>query len=208
MQRSIILVFLIWLVTLAVGFSLVENYRARPSSTALTNCQWISASGKVPNWTGKDGSPNPAHCKQLWMFIHPMCPCTLASIDELEKVVARTSDQMETTIYIWLPWNAPPDWPDSSLVRSARSIPNVRIELDIDGAIAKSHSASTSGHVLLFDCDGSLLFNGGITSQRGHAGDNYGSASILAFLRGEPSFTHSTPVFGCSLGVCVGDDQP
>jgi hypothetical protein len=44
-----------------------------------------------------------------------------------------------------------------------------------------------------------LIFSGGLTGSRGHAGDNAGRASVIALLdHGTPS-RRSTSVFGCSL---------
>ena len=56
----------------------------------------------------------------------------------------------------------------------------------------------TSGHALLFDRDGHLLFSGGITPARGHEGDNFGASAIAARLAGRPA-PAETPVFGCPI---------
>jgi hypothetical protein len=57
----------------------------------------------------------------------------------------------------------------------------------------------TSGQTFLYDARGTLLFSGGITGARGHAGDNAGRASIVALLNRAGAATTSTNVFGCSL---------
>jgi hypothetical protein len=58
--------------------------------------------------------------------------------------------------------------------------------------------ALTSGHTVVYDPSGRLLFSGGITSARGHAGENMGSELILAQLaRKTNPQTHA--VFGCPL---------
>ncbi len=46
---------------------------------------------------------------------------------------------------------------------------------------------------------GTLLFSGGITGARGHAGDNAGRAAIVALLNQLNPATTATNVFGCSL---------
>jgi len=58
---------------------------------------------------------------------------------------------------------------------------------------------TTSGHVVLYDADGKLVFNGGITSSRGHSGDNAGRAAITKLVHHESAAVPEAPVFGCSL---------
>ena len=70
---------------------------------------------------------------------------------------------------------------------------------DLDGQEASRFGAQTSGHTLLFGIDGHLLFSGGITSSRGHAGTNVGESSIIALLKNEVPIRTETLVFGCSL---------
>jgi len=60
----------------------------------------------------------------------------------------------------------------------------------------------TSGDLVLYDADGRLLFHGGITSARGHSGDNLGRSAIQALLWKEPAQTASTSSFGCPLFSC------
>jgi hypothetical protein len=57
----------------------------------------------------------------------------------------------------------------------------------------------TSGQVLLYDVSGRLVFRGGITAGRGHAGDNVGRDNVVAFLLHDTVPAESTPVFGCSI---------
>jgi hypothetical protein len=53
---------------------------------------------------------------------------------------------------------------------------------------------------MLYDARGALLFSGGITGARAHAGDNPGRSALVALLNRQ-SGTHAstTNVFGCSL---------
>ena len=44
-----------------------------------------------------------------------------------------------------------------------------------------------------------LLFSGGITVARGHAGDNTGRGAIEELIDGETAVSRRTPVFGCAL---------
>ena len=52
---------------------------------------------------------------------------------------------------------------------------------------------------MFYDARGALLFSGGITGARGHAGDNAGRRAIVALLNRSPARSRATNVFGCSL---------
>jgi hypothetical protein len=52
---------------------------------------------------------------------------------------------------------------------------------------------------VLYDSAGNLLFRGGITSARGHAGDNAGRAAVVSLLTSDEAEGRDTPVFGCPL---------
>ena len=49
------------------------------------------------------------------------------------------------------------------------------------------------------------MFHGGITTLRGHEGDNDGAAAIVALLTTGKSTVIRTPVFGCSIDQCEGE---
>jgi hypothetical protein len=92
------------------------------------------------------------------------------------------------------------------LRRSAAEIPGVSVLSDPDGAEARRFGAQTSGHTLLFDHTGRLLFSGGITQSRGHAGDNAGESAIVSLINTQAADQTKTQVFGCSLfGRAVED---
>jgi hypothetical protein len=78
-------------------------------------------------------------------------------------------------------------------------MPGVQAGCDEDGVLAKQFGASTSGHVLLYHADGRLLFSGGITNARGHAGSSAGLEAILSLLNRGTAEQADAPVFGCPL---------
>jgi hypothetical protein len=75
----------------------------------------------------------------------------------------------------------------------------VTVVRDDDGRHAKQFGAATSGQTLLYDQDGALVFSGGITGARAHAGDNLGRQSLVALLNRQPAARTGTSVFGCPL---------
>jgi hypothetical protein len=70
---------------------------------------------------------------------------------------------------------------------------------DDRGVEAERFGTSTSGQTLLYSADGRLLFSGGITGSRGHAGDNEGRDGLVALLTRAGSGRTRASVFGCPL---------
>ena len=78
-------------------------------------------------------------------------------------------------------------------------MPGVAVMDDVDGKLAKLFGAETSGYVVIYNPQGKLLFNGGITGSRGHAGDNAGLSAAVGWLTDNNSHLRCTSVYGCSL---------
>jgi hypothetical protein len=135
----------------------------------------------------------------LLMFLHPQCPCSTASLAELTMLMSRASDRIATKTIFVAPASVPEGWTDSSLWQQANSIPGTAATIDAGGHEASAFHITTSGEVRLYDPAGHLIFQGGITSSRGHEGDNAGVDSILALARGQSSQVIRTPVFGCAV---------
>ncbi len=161
----------------------------------------------APGEVGHVSSAWPAHSSiqlasdraTLVMFAHPQCPCSRASMDELAQIMARVQGKVRAYVLLYTPRGASRDWQNTTTCRNAAAIPGVTVLSDIDGADAERFGAETSGHTFLFDPNGRLLFNGGITASRGHSGDNAGESAIVSLIDNNlPKFTR-TLVFGCSF---------
>jgi hypothetical protein len=184
-----IVLCLSWLLAVAAGLFGMAKYERTPGSAARTPRHWPTGTG-----IALDGSR-----ATLLMFAHPKCPCTRASIGELNRLLARCRGQVSPRILFFTPDNAAAEWTQTSLWPSAQAIPGVIVESDPGGKRAKQFGAETSGHVVLYNAGGELLFQGGITAGRGHAGDNSGESSVVALLSAQNASTQKTPVFGCAL---------
>ncbi len=90
-------------------------------------------------------------------------------------------------------------WVRTDTWRQAEAIPGVQVVSDLNGTLSHQFGAFTSGQTYLYDGHGRLLFSGGLTSERGHEGDNAGLSAALAILRGRTPAQTRTPVFGCPL---------
>jgi hypothetical protein len=108
------------------------------------------------------------------------------------------------------PEGAGEGWERTDLWQRASAIPGVCVVTDPCGAEARRFGAATSGQAMLYDPAGKLLFCGGITGARGHAGGNAGFDAVLQrFQVASAMPTTQTPVYGCELfaPVCKSDSS-
>jgi hypothetical protein len=135
----------------------------------------------------------------LVLFAHPHCPCTRASLHELDGILAETQNRVSVTVVFTIPDGVPAGWEQGDLWNSATNIPGLRVIRDRGGQEAHRFDVKGSGHVLLYAPSGKLFFSGGITESRGHEGDNEGHSAVVSFILNGHAPVSDTPVFGCSL---------
>jgi hypothetical protein len=141
----------------------------------------------------------------LFMFLHPKCPCSAASVEELARLMTECNGRLKAQVLFYQPLDQPDSWSQTSLWQAARAIPGVSVRFDHDAQLARQMGVTTSGQVLFFDQFGRLKFSGGITASRGHAGDNDGVDAIVADVQdsqGSAAHLSRTPVYGCGLYSC------
>jgi hypothetical protein len=134
----------------------------------------------------------------LVMFAHPECPCTRASLAELDVLMARISGKVAASVRFRKPGAKEDEVRNAALWRKASSIPGVSPGFDGDDAQVARFGAQVSGQTLLYDPNGRLVFRGGITRARGHEGNNAGLNAVIRLVNGEPADAQAR-VFGCSL---------
>ncbi|HSK71979.1 MAG TPA: hypothetical protein VK892_09815 [Pyrinomonadaceae bacterium] len=135
----------------------------------------------------------------LVFFAHPKCPCTRASLRELSRLMTEVDDKLQVFVVFNKPRDESGGWTETDLRESAEAIPNARVLIDENERETDIFNARTSGLALLYDREGNLRFNGGITASRGHEGDNAGRNAIFEIVTKEADKTAETFVFGCSL---------
>ncbi|HEY9757540.1 MAG TPA: hypothetical protein V6C97_20395 [Oculatellaceae cyanobacterium] len=200
LKGHIVLVSLavLWVCSIA-GFGYLIRYDMEEGSTGVVAAGWPS---QTP--LSLEGQGN-----TLVVFLHPQCPCSMATVTELAKVV----DHYRAPLKIYA--DIANSYLDSKtkqlkcvgesqpgatrLVKYVSEIPGVQLVSDPDSKIATAFGAETSGYTMLYNQHGKLLFAGGITSSRGHEGDNDSADSLIAALKGESNRAASAPVFGCRL---------
>jgi hypothetical protein len=185
-------IFAVWATVVAGGVITLARHGATPGKAAAAE---IGA-----------GIPKPitaaAGNMTLLMFLHPKCPCSRASVEELSVLMDRCGDHMQASVIAYQPAGASPDWSRTATITDASRIPGVTVCFDTDAVVARRYGAQTSGQVFLFDQTGKLRFEGGITAGRGHTGDNDGLAMVTGIVTGriDPATPLTDgPVFGCPI---------
>jgi glyoxylase-like metal-dependent hydrolase (beta-lactamase superfamily II) len=117
-------------------------------------------------------------------------------------MMATCKDHLDVEVVLVRPEDAAEHWEQTALARTVAAIPTVRVTVDAGGAMARRFGARTSGHAVLYDPAGKLVFTGGITGSRGHEGDNPGSEAVASAVL-SPSTPHvdTTRVYGCALAT-------
>ena len=178
---------------------------------------WITcaAGGLYIVWAYENGAGVPAHAGPSWpsdtslaaasdrptlvFLAHPQCSCTTASLGELAEALARARTLPKTFVVFLKPSSMPDGWEKTALWTDAEKLPGATLVRDEDGREAARFGTVTSGQTLLYDAHGHLIFSGGITGSRGHAGDNAGRSALVDLLNDAATTASGTNVYGCSL---------
>ena len=191
--QALTLLFTLWGILVGGGMLLLNRYENSPSSEGRAPAQWPQETGLVL----AERTPT------LMLFVHPHCPCTNATVGELERLVAQLGDGLVIHVVFLHPGNMPMDWHQTALWARVCSIPSARVIDDLGCKLTHRFGVATSGEAYLYGASGKLLFAGGITRARGHSGDSPGRAAILSLISNEADLGEVTPsccsVYGCPL---------
>lgn len=136
----------------------------------------------------------------LVMLAHPKCPCTKASMTELAVLMARVGRSTDAHVLFVLPVGAEDGFEKSETWAQAAAIPGVHVLTDAKGAVASRFGATVSGHTVAYDAAGQLVYSGGITPSRGHAGENEYRWQIAARIeKATKQPAANGPTYGCEL---------
>ena len=153
----------------------------------------------IPNWPAETSIARTSGRPVMILFMHPQCPCSRASLEELGRLLANAEGLADVHVLFVTPTGMDEGWERTDLWDTAQSLPGVRVMADLNGQEARRFDAVTSGTLKLYDGKGKLVFSGGITSARGHAGANAGRDNVFSWLRHGQLHQNSTLVFGCPL---------
>jgi hypothetical protein len=190
-----------WLAFAGLGVFAMHRYESTAGAAAVAPMDWPGAASHRLD----------SDRFTLVIFLHPRCPCSRATVEELSELIARAAKsggRLAVTVWMNRPEGAGEGWEHTDLWQRASAIPGVRVVTDACGAEARRFGAATSGQAMLYDPTGKLLFSGGITGARGHSGENAGFDAVLQrFQVPDAMPTTQTPVYGCELfaPVCKSD---
>ncbi|MBX3404089.1 MAG: hypothetical protein KF699_11825 [Phycisphaeraceae bacterium] len=177
-----------WLGSIAAGIGTMARFDWTPGSAGPAPRTW------PPACAIKHDFNRPT----LVVAIHPRCPCSAATLTQVEALAERHAAECRLIVLMLAPSVDDPAWTNAPAWRAARSIAGVEVVADALGGIAGAFGARTSGHAVLFGRDGRLMFSGGLTLSRAHEGVGPGAAAVDVLIRGGEA-ANSAPVFGCAL---------
>jgi hypothetical protein len=186
---------LLWAALLVAGFAAVELETNAPGAVG----------DAPPRWPAGSAIQRADDKATLLMFLHPHCPCSDASVSELERIAARVGTPCDVVVVFVVPRGSPDGWEQTRLWRRASALPATTVFTDLNGVEARRFGALTSGVSMVYNAGDALTFHGGVTPARGHEGDNAGKASAECCLRGNDAHDPSSCVYGCPL---EGADSP
>ena len=185
----LILLTVCWCGSAVAGFLILEKYKATPGEQGVVRSQW-------PENTSVDFAPR---VYNFVLALHPHCPCSRATVGELARILDRLHVKVCLHVLVYRPAGSAGDWDSSTLLDEVAALSGARLHVDIDAAEAERFGILTSGGLVLYGVHGELLFQGGITPSRGHAGDTAAQDAIRERLLGQASTLYTAPVFGCPL---------
>lgn len=189
------ILLLVWFVSVAFGFSTMMIHDTKPSQEAAAPLTMYKEEAQLAddrNFT-------------MVVFLHPRCPCSVATLDCLDRLLARPENakKMRAVVYLVCPPGTDRDWA-APLYEKCKTLPSARIAFDDCGRTANKYGARSSGQVLLYSPQGELVFSGGLTNARGQFGESGAELAIQEIISrkstttvGQSFFRH--PVFGCAL---------
>ena len=178
----------VWMAAIAAGYQRVLAYSVTPGAAATPPCEWPA------NLRFQRNPDGPT----LVMLAHPRCPCTRASLAELNEIMLR-SPSARGYVFFLRPSDFQRAWAQSDTWVAASRIPRLTSIIDEEGIEAARFGAHTSGQVIVYDKAGKLVFSGGITPSRGHVGESAGETRIAALLAGKHADQPNSNVYGCAL---------
>lgn len=183
-----------WILACITGLAIFWIYETTPGQEG----------GNPESWPSTSALTRASDRPTLVMFLHPKCPCSRASVEEVSRLLATEPDAFALRFVFFQPDATEDSWVQTGLWETVRQFPHAKVVIDKDAREAKRFGAVTSGDTYLFDPSGELRFHGGLTPGRGHVGENAGLEALRQLARSQtPSLTRFA-VFGCP----ITDDQP
>lgn len=175
LRRAIgLLLLVLWLASVAAGYLLLSAHSLEPGAAEPPSGEATAAALRAWHTAGRP---------LIVMALHPRCPCSEASADELADVMGWTPHAADLVLLVYRPRGETDAWTDSARHASLERF-HPRVVVDEEGAFSRALGARTSGHVIAFDGRGQLAYSGGLTGGRGHRGRTDGQQALRDLLSG------------------------
>ena len=139
------------------------------------------------------------------MAVHPMCPCTRASLEALGEVVREFGPEATVRLLAFRPEGSPEGWGSAGIQRAREMLPAAIVADDPGGLEARRFGLFTSGGIVAFDTSGRQRFSGGLTAGRGVARRSAGIDALRAVLANREPAHATCRTYGCPLMSGRGD---
>lgn len=155
-------------------------------------------------WPTESALPREAQVSTAVVFLDPRCGCSRATVAEVARLVHQLGSQTQWVAVVHGLSESTLQATSSLVYRSLIQIPNVTVYIDATGLERRRFGASVSGELLLYDIDGQLQFQGGVTPARGHEGESVGALAIKDWVQQGRAECTTSLVYGCQLSVIEG----
>ena len=125
------LLFSAWILLAGFGFKQLLVYSNTAGLPATPTREWPSNSSV---------HRDPAFAS-LVIFAHPHCPCSTATLGELERLIPHTKGKIKNFVVFVKPAGLSDDWAKEDLWKKSESIPEVLTLLDVGGYEAAKFGA-------------------------------------------------------------------
>jgi hypothetical protein len=185
---------MVWLAAVAAGWRQLTAYSFETDGVAPQSPATWPPDSKLPYEAGRGA---------LLVFLHPKCPCSRATLTELERMLVGPSGpahpEVRVVVAATTPSSPGADWIITPLIERGQRLPEAELFIDRGGIEAARFGAVSSGTVLYFDATGRRRYVGGVTLARGHEGENLGGAALARLIAGDGRPAGPVPAFGCRL---------
>src|SRR5581483_1747500 len=129
-----------WSVVVLAGFMFLLSYKGQAGASGQVQTHWPSSNLIVLD----------AENYTLVMLAHPRCPCTAASLANLERLLQQFPGRIVAHVLFLRPIEVPAGWEQSDLWHKAAAIPGVHLHTDLAGQEAARFGGAAAGPV--FGC--------------------------------------------------------
>ena len=135
----------------------------------------------------------------LAMFLHPRCPCSVASLEVLDQIVSKANRPVVAYVVFFAEGMSAEAVRESELWQLCAKKPRLIPQLDAEGELARAFNVTVSGQTFLYNAGGKVTFSGGLTASRGQLEYSLGADAVAASLNGRTHTLTTSRTFGCSL---------